>query len=102
MISLIRILSKEIHGIARTINKKALTISTNYNILNINSSLNNFMKRDLISMAATSALYVAIVFITKPFNQIESSQFIGLIGVNGYFIVKIIVERYYERKKNGR
>ena len=60
------------------------------------------MKRDLISMAATSALYVAIVLITKPFDQIESSQFIGLIGVNGYFIVKIIVERYYERRKNGR
>jgi hypothetical protein len=60
------------------------------------------MKRDLISMAATSALYVAIVLITKPFDQIESNQFIGLIGVNGYFIVKIIVERYYERKKNGR
>lgn len=60
------------------------------------------MKRNLISVAVIIAGYSVIVFVVTPVDEIAVRHFYGLIGVVGYYMVKIILNyRSAQKIKSG-
>lgn len=56
-------------------------------------------KRILIDMTSMTIIVVIIVLVTFPFNEISFKHFFGLLGIFGYLIVRLIIDRYFA--KNG-
>lgn len=57
------------------------------------------MRRNLIDMTIISVLYLIIALIATPFDELNYRHFVGLLGVVGYYIVKMVVTKYKNRKR---
>jgi uncharacterized RDD family membrane protein YckC len=57
------------------------------------------MRRNLIDMTIISVLYLIIALIATPFDELSYRHFVGLLGVVGYYIVKMVVTKYKNRKR---
>lgn len=50
-------------------------------------------------MAIISVLYLIIALLAPPFDELGYRYFVGLIGVVGYYMVKMVVTKYKNRKE---
>ena len=57
------------------------------------------IKRILIDMTSMTIIVVIIVLLRFPFNEISFKHFFGLLGIFGYLIVRLIIDKYFA--KNG-
>ena len=57
------------------------------------------MRRNLIDMTIISVLYLIIALIATPIEELSFRHFVGLTGVVGYYIVKMVVTKYKNKRK---
>ncbi len=50
-------------------------------------------------MTIMTILFAIIVLVMTPFNEITLRNFIGLIGVFGYLVVRLIIDTFYKKKR---
>ena len=57
------------------------------------------IKRILIDMTSMTIIAVIIVLVMFPFNEITFKHFFGLLGVFGYLIIRLIIDRFFAKKE---
>jgi len=57
------------------------------------------MKRALIDMSIMTTIFVIVALVMIPFNEITFRHFIGLIGLIGYLVVRLIIDTYYAKRR---